>query len=168
MIDRIADALRPVTDELLLVANASDAEDWLPGARVLRDSGEQRGSLVALRTALAGADGRDVLMVAWDMPFVTPDVLRFIASKLIAPIDAAVPELPSGLEPFCAAYSQRCLPIVDRQLEAGNLRMAAFVDELRVVRRLGVSELTAFGDPSRLFLNVNTPADLARADALAS
>ena len=152
----------------MLIANAPDAERWLPGVRVFRDSGEQRASLVGLHTALEAAGGDDVLVVAWDMPFVTSDLLRFIAAKLAAPMDAAVPELPTGLEPFCAAYSRRCLQVIERQLRAGNLRMGAFVDELRVVRRIGVGELAHFGDGAKLFFNVNTPADLIRADQMSS
>ena len=152
----------------MVVANAPDAERWLPGVRVVRDSGEQRGRLGGLHTALTAADKDDVLIVAWDMPFVTGDLLRFIRSKLVAPIDAAVPELPTGLEPFCAAYSHRCLPVVERQLVAGHLRMAAFVDELRVVRRVGSSELAPFGDPARLLFNVNSAEDLTRAEQMAS
>lgn len=152
----------------MLIANAPDAERWLPNVRVVRDSGEQRGSLVGLHTALTAAANDDVLIVAWDMPFVTGDVLRFIRTKLVTPIDAAVPELPTGLEPFCAAYSRKCLPVIDRQLSAGNLRMAAFVDELRIVRRIGTGELTPFGDPAKLFFNVNSAADLTRADQMAS
>lgn len=163
IIDRVADALRASVDELVLVANAPDAEQWLPGVRVFRDSGEQRGSLVGLHTALTAADDDDVLLVAWDMPFVTADLLRFIRSKLAGPVDAAVPELTSGLEPFCAAYAHRCLPVVEKQLSAGNLRMGAFIDELRVVRRIGTGELSPFGDPARLVFNVNTAADLKTA-----
>jgi hypothetical protein len=46
--------------------------------------------------------------------------------------------------------------------------MAAFVDELRIVRRIGTGELTPFGDPAKLFFNVNSAADLTRADQMAS
>ena len=168
IIDRVADALRRAVDELVLVANAPDADRWLPGVRLVRDSGEQRGSLVALQTALSAARGDDVLLVAWDMPFVTAELLRFIRSKLVAPVDAAVPELPTGLEPFCAAYSHKCLTVVERQLSGGNLQMAAFIDELRIVRRIGSAELTPFGDPARVFFNVNSATDLATAQRLTS
>jgi molybdopterin-guanine dinucleotide biosynthesis protein A len=133
----------------------------------VRDVGERRGSLVGLHTALTAAAGDDVTIIAWDMPFVTADLLRFIGTRLTAPVHAAVPESPAGLEPFCAAYSGKCLPLVERQLSAGELRMGAFIDDLPVVRRIGASELAAFGDPVRLFFNVNTAADIAVAERMA-
>jgi molybdopterin-guanine dinucleotide biosynthesis protein A len=134
---------------------------------VVRDAGDRRGSLVGLHSALTAASGDDVFVVAWDMPFVTTDLLRFVATRLNAPVHAAVPELERGLEPFCAAYSATCLPIVERQLQGGELRMGAFIDELPVVRRIGPGELARFGDPARLFFNVNTAADVADAERMA-
>ncbi|HEY4303319.1 MAG TPA: molybdenum cofactor guanylyltransferase [Gemmatimonadaceae bacterium] len=167
IIDRIANALQPVVRDVVLVANAPDAESWLPSARLARDVQTRRGSLVGLHTALTAADGDDVLVVAWDMPFVTTKLLRFISSRLVRPIHAAVPELASGFEPFCAAYCAACLPIVEQRLNEGELRMGAFIDELPVVRRIGATELSSFGDPAQLFFNVNSADDLAVAQRMA-
>lgn len=167
ILDRVADALRSVVDSLVLVANAPDAGEWLDGVRVVRDGRDIRGSLVGLETALKAARGDAVLLVAWDMPFVSATLLRLIASRLSTPVFAAVPELTDGLEPFCAAYAGRCLPLVEQRLAQGELRMASFIDALPVVRRIGAGELAPLGDPARLFLNINTPADLAAAEGMA-
>ena len=164
----MAAALRTATESLLLVANSVDATDWLPGVRAVRDSRAERGSLVGIHTALSvsSVSGEDVLVVAWDMPFVTPALLRLLREKLTPSVYAAVPET-SELQPFCAAYSRRCLPIIEAAIDAGELRVSALVDALPVVRRIGTSELARVGDPDRLFYNVNSPADLARAEAMA-
>jgi molybdopterin-guanine dinucleotide biosynthesis protein A len=167
VIDRVASAIEGVADEVIVVANATDAGTWLPGTRVIGDEGPQRGSLVGLHTALKAADGDDVLLVAWDMPFVTGELLRFLRRLLFAPVYAVVPELERGLEPLCAAYSARCLPVVEQCLTKGELRMGDFIDDLPVVRRVGPGELTPFGDPARLFFNVNTVDDLAAAERMA-
>jgi len=167
IIDRVADALRGAVKEIVLVANAAGADQWLADARVAQDGGDAHGSLVGLQTALKAARGDDALVVAWDMPFVNGELLRLVASRLSPPILAAVPELPGGLEPFCAAYSARCLPLVEQQLARGDLRMTSFIDDLPVVRRIGESELSRLGEPARLFFNVNSAADLATAEGMA-
>lgn len=167
MIDRVASAVEGIAAQIVVVANAPDAASWLPDARVVRDDGTQRGSLVGLHTALNAAGGDDVLLVAWDMPFVTRELLRFLPTLLSAPVYAVVPETGRGLEPLCAVYSARCLPIVERRLAQGELRMGGFIDELPVVRRVGAGELARFGDPERLFFNVNTAGDLAAAERMA-
>jgi molybdopterin-guanine dinucleotide biosynthesis protein A len=170
MLDRVAGALHGLVDEIVLVANEADAHRWLPDARVVRDEGDRRGSLIGLRpahqAALQAAPDGDALVVAWDMPFVTRDVLGYIQSTLAAPVFAAVPEVSGRVEPLCAAYSARCLDVVARQLEEDDLRLHALVDRLPVVRRIGERELAAFGDPERLFFNVNTAGDLAAAERM--
>lgn len=167
IIDRVAAALEPSVSELLVVANAPDARSWLSGARVVADDTPRRGSLLGLRTALAAAHGDDVFVVAWDMPFVTRELVALVRSRLTPPVRAAVPEAVRSLEPFCAAYSARCLPVADALLARGEMRASALIDELPVVRRVGPSELAAVGATERLFFNVNTPEDLAAAEAMA-
>jgi molybdopterin-guanine dinucleotide biosynthesis protein A len=133
---------------------------------IRQDVRPERGSLVGIHSALATA-GDDVLVVAWDMPFVSTALLSLIASRLVPGVFAAIPETARGLQPLCAAYSRRCLPLIERAIDAGNLKVSAFVDALPVVRLIGPSELEPLGDPERLFFNVNTPADLAEAERMA-
>jgi molybdopterin-guanine dinucleotide biosynthesis protein A len=167
IIDRIAAALRIVTDDLVLVANAPDAGNWLPGVRVTRDAREERGSLVGIHTALVAAAGDDVLLVSWDMPFVSSELLGAIRARLTPGTSAAVPEGPTGLEPFCAAYSASTRPAVEAAIMAGKLRVSRLIASLPHVERLSDADVQAFGSRARLFFNVNTPADLAEAQRMA-
>jgi molybdopterin-guanine dinucleotide biosynthesis protein A len=172
IIDRVASALRDVASEIVLVANGEDAGRWLPGVRVVRDRHAERGSMIALHSALhsalTAANG-DVMVVAWDMPFVTAPLLRLIQSHLAAGAgaDAAIPEGPHGLEPMCAAYAASCLPFVDAAIDRGAFRLSSLIDALPVVRRIGASEIAAVGNAEQLFFNVNTPGDLAEAERMA-
>ncbi len=173
IIDRVASALREVTDSLLLVANADDADAWLPGVRRVRDLRSGFGALGGLHAALAQAES-DVLLVAWDMPFVSAALLgemrrigegesELAAFEIAGEKDVVIPESDGsrrGVEPLCAWYSQRCLSAVERTLDAGDLRVIGFHDLVRV-QRLPLARVADFGDPARLFSNVNTPAELA-------
>lgn len=175
IIDRVTAALRGVTDELLLVANAPDAAGWLPGVRTVADVRPGAGALGGLHAALTQAGG-DILLVAWDMPFVSAALLGELrrigeggapdeaeaADSSAGAADAVLPESEAsrrGVEPLCAWYSIRCLPAVERALDAGDLRVIGFHEQLRVAR-LPLDRVQAFGDPSRLFANVNTRDDL--------
>jgi molybdopterin-guanine dinucleotide biosynthesis protein A len=165
IIDRVAEALRGTADALLLIANDPDAADWLPGVPTAPDVRPGLGSLGGIYSALVRAGG-PVLVVAWDMPFVPTSLLaalRLAAAETDA--DAVVPESgsPRGLEPLCALYTPSCVGPIERRLDAGDLRVVAFYDDVRLVR-LPVETVATFGDPTRIFLNVNTPEDLARAE----
>jgi molybdopterin-guanine dinucleotide biosynthesis protein A len=167
LIDRVVAAVRTVTHDLVLIANAPDAEKWLPRVPVRRDARTERGSVVGIHSALVGA--RDiVLVVAWDMPFVSADLLAAIVRRARAGASAVVPEGRSGPEPFCAAYTAECLPAIEDAIVRGEYRMSSLVARLPGVVRLGSGEVSAFGDPTRLFFNVNTPADWKTAEQMAA
>ena len=167
---RILDRLVDVFGEALgaaplLVANAPDAPTWRPDLRVVADIRPGMGSLGGIYTAVVEAPA-PVVCVAWDMPFVTPGLVRALADGL-AEWDAFLPESDGrrGVEPLCAAYGPACAAAIAASLEAGDLRAIGFHRAVRV-GRLPLEAVRRLGDPARLFFNINTADDLARADAL--
>lgn len=163
IIDRVAGALRDVTDDLWLIANDPAASAWLPGAQLGADLVPNAGGLGGIHAALRHAASA-VLVVAWDMPFVPASLLARLR-ELGDAADAAVPESDSrrGIEPLCAFYAPACLAPIERSLAAGDRRVVGFHADVRVAR-LPALDVAAFGDPAVMFMNVNTPADLARAE----
>lgn len=131
--------------------------------RVVRDVRAERGSLIGIHTALTHATG-SAIVVAWDMPFLSVDLMRHMLNlSLAAP--AVIPFGPRGLEPFCAVYHRSMLPGVTAMIDRGEFRVRDLMS--RAPFTLPESQVALFGDPSRLFFNVNTPEDLARAEVMA-
>ena len=165
IIDRVAAALRGCADELLLVANDPDAGAWLPGVPTAADVRRGEGALGGLHAALSHAQGRPVLVVAWDMPFVSEGLLRALRALGDLGADVAVPESETsgrGVEPLCAWYGPACLAAIERRLDAGDRRMVGFFEDVRV-SRLPAAEVSQYGEPARIFFNVNSPGDLPHA-----
>jgi molybdopterin-guanine dinucleotide biosynthesis protein A len=167
VIDRVADALRSVSDSLLLIANDPGAEAWLPDVRVAGDVRPGVGSLGGIHAALVRA-GTAVLVVAWDMPFV-PEGLLTELRALGDDADVAAPESGSrrGLEPLCAFYSPACIAPIERSMDADDRRVIGFFEQVRVAR-LPASQVLRYGDPERLFMNVNSPDELELAERYAA
>lgn len=174
IIDRVASALRPVTDDLLLVANAPHADQWLPGVRTVRDLRAGAGALGGLHAALTHA-GTSILLVAWDMPFVSSALLATLRAlgenpgheEVGGPVDerhmdAVLAESDGsrrGVEPLCGWYAQSCLPAINASLDRDDLRVVGFHADARI-ERVPIDAVRSFGDPARIFSNVNTRADL--------
>jgi molybdopterin-guanine dinucleotide biosynthesis protein A len=131
------------------------------GRPVVVDHGDGGGPVAGLEAGLARAGERAVLLLAVDLPLVPVPLLRMLLD-VFPGHDAVVPVSPRGAEPLCAAYGPACRGAIAARLAAGDRRMTAFWPDVRV-RELSPSELTGFGDPEALFLNVNDEADLARA-----
>jgi molybdopterin-guanine dinucleotide biosynthesis protein A len=166
ILDRVAEAVAAVTGAPpLLVANAADASAWRPDLTTIPDARPGCGSVGGIYTAVAAAPGA-VLCVAWDMPFVTEGLLRALVDGS-ADWDAFLPESDGrrGVEPLCAVYGPACRAAIERRLDAGDLKAVAFHADVRV-GILPLDRVRRFGDPDELFFNVNTPADLERAEAV--
>lgn len=168
IVDRVANSLRAVTDELLLAANDTAAGSWLPGVAVVADRIPDAGGLAGVEAALAGE--RDVLVVAWDMPFVTSATLDAIAREGQARgAEVVVPESvsPFGFEPYCAFYAARVAASLTAFLANGGRAPRDFLAQLTAAHRIPLATIETLGDPRRLFLSVNTPEELAAARAIA-
>jgi molybdopterin-guanine dinucleotide biosynthesis protein A len=168
--ERILDRLVSVFERALgspplLVANAPGAADWRPDLRVVPDVRAGLGSLGGIYTAVLEAPA-PVVCVAWDMPFVTPDLVRALAGGL-EDYDAFLPESEGrrGVEPLCAAYAPACAAAIAARLDAGDLRAIGFHQSIRM-GRMPLDAVRQLGDPARLFFNVNTADDLAKAGTL--
>src|SRR5690349_13913856 len=105
ILDRVIDAVAAATDGLsLLVANAPDAAAWRRDLHTIPDVRPGLGSLGGIYTAVTAGPG-PVLAVAWDMPYITIELLRALVEES-AGWDVFLPESDGrrGVEPLCAVY----------------------------------------------------------------
>lgn len=130
-------------------------------APVLREPEQPRHPLCGIVAALRAGEGRPVVVVACDLPFVAAGLIRLLAD---APEPLVVPVLDGRPQPLLARYEPSLLPDLEAALERRE-PLARTVEALGP-RRLGEEELARFGDPHRLLFNVNDPADLRQAEAL--
>jgi molybdopterin-guanine dinucleotide biosynthesis protein A len=103
------------------------------------------------------------------MPFVTRDLLESIIAHVDSGTDAVVAvHTPGGrLEPLCAWYGQGCAPAIESAWDSGDRSLHGMLSRVNT-RAIPIERLVALADADRLFLNVNTAADLERARALAA
>ncbi len=166
ILDRVVEAVAAVTGTApLVIANAPEGVTWRPDLRTVPDTRPGCGSLGGIYTAIQAGPG-PVLCVAWDMPFVTPGLLAALVDGSVG-YDAFLPESDGrrGVEPLCAVYGPACGPAIERQLGRGDLRAIGFHAAVSV-GTLPLDRVRAFGDPTVLFFNVNTPEDLERAEVV--
>jgi len=168
LVRRAARSLDAAAGSVVVVAN--DLEKYLlEGVTVRRDLIPGVGPLGGLHTAVSWAaeeEFRGVLVLATDMPFVPPSLLRTLAARLDSGV-AVVPKSRSrrGFEPLCAAYDVACLPAIEAAIERGDRAVVSFFADVEVLY-LDLAEVSSHGDPDTMFFNVNRPDDGRRADHL--
>jgi molybdopterin-guanine dinucleotide biosynthesis protein A len=165
IIERVLDAIGPVVDDVLVVTNTPELYGFL-GLPMVADTYPERGSLGGIFTGLAAASGETAFTVACDMPFVHRDVARLVVARA-AEADVVIPRAGARLQTLHAAYGKACLPHIEARLRAGRLTIVGFLESVRVLE-IAESEVARHCSPEVAFMNVNTPAELARARALAA
>jgi molybdopterin-guanine dinucleotide biosynthesis protein A len=163
----VATALGAVADDVVVAAKEGSRVPALGGVAVWREPAEPVHPLAGICWALARAAGRDVLVCPVDLPFCA-DAVRAVAGA--AGWGTGVEAAGWGVgasAPIVVAEGQPLLGVY-RESVVGELRAAVDVGRpaRAVVASLGAIPV-AVPDPQRTLFNVNTPSDLARAEAMA-
>ncbi|MDB4900604.1 MAG: Molybdopterin-guanine dinucleotide biosynthesis protein [Gemmatimonadetes bacterium] len=148
------------------MANDARAAAWFPDRRIIRDVEPGLGPLGGLATAIAAGVGAPVIVVAWDMPYVSGALLQSLRRRGELAMASVVPMhgTTTIAEPLCAYYLPDALSVAEGLVATGERRARALYEAL-AVRGSAVTmsdrALERFGDAGRLFLSVDSPSALA-------
>ena len=178
LIQRVAERLSSIADEMIVTTNRPEAYAFL-NLPLFPDLKPGRGALGGLYTAIASAKHPTVAVVACDMPFASPQLLE-AAGKLLVElnVDVVIPggatqaeragKLGAGYEPLHAVYRREtCLPAIEAAMDADQWKVIAWFPQVKV-HVLTPEDVKPY-DPSGLaFWNMNTPEEFARAEEIAT
>ena len=164
-LERVAAALSAAVSPVTLVG----ARHEYDGVRLrnVPDVHGQWGALGGIHAALSAAEKDWALIVACDLPFVTPELFDRLQSFVDNDTDAIVPIQSDGRpQPLCALYRRAtCLPELEKLIAAGEHTPRAVLANVRT-RRIEFDELNDLPGADDFFFNLNTSADFARAKKL--
>jgi molybdopterin-guanine dinucleotide biosynthesis protein A len=169
LIELVLAAVRAVADDIILVANDDRLADL--GLRTVPDVYPEAGALGGIYSAVASAQHEHCLVVACDMPFLSPMLLRAMAAvprdyDLLAP-HLIVGENRQGsstgvYETLHAIYGRATLPAIRERLEHQRYRVIGFFPQVRV-RDFPETAVRQIDPTLRSFFNANTPERFAEA-----
>ena len=168
LVERIVARLADLGDEVLVTTNRPHDYAFL-NLPLFSDLMPGLGALGGLYTALQAAKHALVAVVACDMPFVDPNLLRAQIDLLEREgADVVIPRSDEGFEPLHAIYRREtCLPAVKAALDRGDRKMISWFDAVKV-RVMTMEEVAAVDPGFRSFINVNSPEEFKRAEQAAS
>jgi molybdopterin-guanine dinucleotide biosynthesis protein A len=138
-----------------------------PPAQVLTDKLPDAGPLAGILTALSATKTDWNLMLAVDLPLISPALLRFIAEACSrAQEQVVIPTMSGKLQTLCAAYHRSLLTQCEAALRNGEGSIVKFLAGVPSCI-LDQENLAKRGFSAEMFFNVNTPDDLVRAQELA-
>ena len=148
-------ALETVCDDIIIAGTRND----LATEKIISYADSFPGSsLGGLHTAISHSGNAWVCVLPCDLPFPSALMLQHLL-QFRQGQDAVIPRTPLGSEPLIGCYHKRVLPIIEQQLNDGNMRLTNLLDHLNV-RYLDPPELPVGWQ--RALRNLNSPQDLER------
>lgn len=160
LIQRVLAVLAQVFHERVIVTAEREACLEALGVPVLTDIRPGYATLGGLYTGLKSTTRACVFAVASDMPCLDPKTIDvFVSQAEMA--DVVIAALSTGVQPMHAVYGKACLPILERMMDEGDLKIQNLLNHPSLRVQYVDEAVLRLVDPQlRSFININTPADL--------
>lgn len=161
-IERIADRLKLLFDDIILVTNDSEQYEFL-GVRMVPDQYPGMGPLAGVHAGLMASAYDINFIVACDMPFVSGELAEALVNNALH-YDAVIPVINGKQHPLFAVFKKQAATIVEERIKAGQLRMKHLLDHLNVLY-LTEKELETYShiELAKVFFNMNHPEEYTEA-----
>jgi len=143
-------------DELYI--SGSPALDLPSGPwKILHDEQPGLGPLAGLTTTLHASTAGQLVVLAVDLPNVTPEFLQLLLAQA-DPEGGIVPELDAFYQGTVAVYPRGILPACEQLLGSEDRSFQRLIRQGLADKQMKVYSVSEAERP--LFLNLNTPADI--------
>ena len=131
IISHLMQTFQNLFDEIVVVTNSPlPYLDW--DVRIVKDIYPMRSSLTGIHAGLFYMQTTHAFIAACDTPFLQPPLVQCILQTIQPEYDVIIPQTQAGYEPLCAAYSKRCLALIQHQMIQKRLKIQTFFNKVRV------------------------------------
>ncbi len=174
LLNHVVDAVKGIVGEVLVVTSSKEQADLYaktvssPNVQFAINTDESKDPLSGALAGFEAAQGKYSLLLPFDAPFVSRDVVSLLFELCIGK-SAVIPRWPSRqIEPLHAVYhTGQVLEAAKEALASGELEVEAMVSKMHGVRYLSTLVLEQLDPDFRFFFKINTSLDLKKALAMA-
>jgi molybdopterin-guanine dinucleotide biosynthesis protein A len=165
--------LRQIFDCVIISTNEPGLYFYL-GVPMVGDIVKHKGPMTGILSALVTLEPPDIFVTACDMPFIKPQLVKYIVNKwtqskgnssLITRHpspkngwNAAIPVFDGKSQPLLGIYSKRIIRNMEDAIKKGNRSLREFLKKLDVLY-IGEEEVRAIDPEGKSFVNINTLED---------
>jgi len=160
LIQHVISTVESITKDIIIITNTPGNFGFVEYP-CYKDIFPNVGPLGGIYTGLMHTTRQSNLVLPCDMPFISPMCLKYLIENADGN-DVTVPFLDKKLEPLCAIYSKKCLPLIEKQIHEKNYQIFQFYDKVNT-KKISINAELPFYD-RRIFSNINTRHDLLQMD----
>lgn len=167
IIDSVLGKLSAVMDDIILVTNDPDTYEkyQTKSVRIVTDIIPGKGPLSGIHAGIVHAKHDYIAAVACDMPFLDMGFINYMIGQ-VEGWQAVVPKIGDYFQPLCAVYAKGWQDLLENSLLNDQLKISRLYEKLSI-KYIEEAEIIRFGDPDKMFFNVNNQDDLQRAEMMA-
>ncbi len=172
LLNHVVDTVKGLVEEVIIVTSSQERADAYAKivstkAKFAIDKAKSQGPLMGAMTGFEAAQGEYCLLVPFDSPFISKEIVSFLFDLCIGK-SAVVPRHPDQeIEPLHAVYNRaKALKAAEDVLAEGQLDMRSMVERLQGVRYVSTMVIEQLDPELKTFVNINAPLDLKRASAI--
>ncbi|MEE9123258.1 MAG: NTP transferase domain-containing protein [candidate division NC10 bacterium] len=156
LIVHIVRTLKSLFTDIVIVAAPGQE---LPSLSVtlVHDEEAYQGPVAGIYYGLKAASREVGFVTSCDVPFLNLSLISYLISQIVD-YDVVVPTWQDRLQPLHAVYRRSVAPLLQEQLEHGELRPISLYKNVRT-REILEGEIRGFDPDGMSFLNMNTPED---------
>lgn len=151
--------LRGIAGRVVISANEPELYFYL-GVPVIGDVVKPAGPMSGILSVLLCTGSDEVFVTACDMPFIKPELIRYIIDNRAG--QATVPVFGGRPEPLLAVYASGVMETAGRMLREGRGAMTDLLGRIDV-NYIEEKDVRRIDPEGRSFTNINTLTDFERA-----
>jgi molybdopterin-guanine dinucleotide biosynthesis protein A len=160
IIESNVELLKEIFDCVIISTNNPECYFYL-GVPMVGDIVKYRGPMTGLLSALITLEAPEIFVTACDMPFIKPELIRYIVDRWEKRWDAVIPIFDSKSQPLLAIYSKKVVPKMEDSIRKGMRGLREFLKKIEVLY-ISEDEVRAIDPEGRSFVNINTVEDYER------
>src|SRR4030042_4003710 len=122
VIESNIELLSKIFDRVIISANDPELYFYL-GATMVGDVVEYRGPMTGILSAFTIPEVSEIFVTACDMPFIKPELIKYIVDKCEKKYDAAIPIFDKKPQQLFGIYSKRLAKRMEQRIENGGGRL---------------------------------------------
>ncbi len=160
IIESNIELLKEIFDCVIISTNNPEYYFYL-GVPMVGDIVKYRGPMTGILSALITLEAPEIFVTGCDMPFIKPELIRYIVGRWVDSQEAVIPIFDSKPQPLLGIYSKKLVPKMEDSIRKGMRGLREFLKK-REVLYIGEDEVRALDPEGRSFVNINTMEDYER------
>lgn len=155
IIERIADVMKSVFRNVILISNSHDEYEFL-GLEIFKDIYINNGPLAGIHSGLVNSTTERNFITSCDVPFINEDIIKWIISRSTAK-SVLLPVIGKNTRSLFGIYSKSVIRDIEIMFKTNKDEKFNSIYELLKVVDADKIEITDYDN--KAFANINTPED---------